>query len=424
MDENKQNPTQSEDFSIDEFLADLHKDIDRFDEAQKEEKSQFQPKLPKEYAELDASPKAQKKRGVSVGKKTFIYVTSVLLISAILAVFLWNCADDVCAFTRHDQTIAVTIQPDDTVDDVATKLQQKGLIYKKWLFKIYCKLAHADRKIQPGVYQLNAVFDYHALVSGMSSAALRTEVGVTVPEGYTMAEIFALLEDKGVATADALAEAAEQTDFDYAFLQGVPLGEANRLEGCLFPDTYFFYVNDDPVRVLDKFLVNLDGKLTQELWDALDTLNGDLATRKRAAGFTEAEIEAEKLTMYDILTVASLIEKESAGSTENALIASVIYNRLCSKAYPFLNIDATIQYALGEHKAVLYDKDKEIDSPYNTYKYMGLPKGPIACPGMIAIRGALYPQSTDYYFYALAESGMHHFSRTYEEHLAFLANNG
>lgn len=424
MDDNKKTPTSSDDFSIDEFLADLHKDIDRFDEAQKEEKSQFQPKLPKEYAELDDHPKTKKKRGISSGKKTFIYVMSVLVVSALLALFLWNCADDVCAFTRHDQTIAVTVQPDDTIDDVATKLQQKGLIYKKWLFKLYCKVAHADQKIQPGVYQLNAVFDYHALVSGMSSSALRTEVGVTIPEGYTMAEIFALLEDKGVATADSLAEAAAQTEYDYAFLAGVPLGEANRLEGCLFPDTYFFYVGDDPVRVLDKFLTNLNGKLTQELWDALDTLNDDLAARKRAAGFAETEIEAEKLTMYDVLTVASLIEKESAGSSENAMIASVIYNRLCSKAYPFLNIDATIQYALGEHKEVLYDKDKEIDSPYNTYKYPGLPKGPIACPGLIAIRGALYPQTSEYYFYALANDGLHHFSRTYEDHLAFLASNG
>lgn len=420
MDENR----HKDDISVDELIRSLHEEIDRCDEMMQTPKKKFQPTLPKEYAELDAHPKKRKKDGIGVGKKTFIYVAGVLVASVLLAVFAWDCADDVCAFTRRDSTVYVTVQPSDTVDEIADTLYEKGLIAKKWLFRLYCTVAKAEKKILPGTYELNTVFDYHALVNGMASAALRTEVSVTIPEGFTMAEIFALLEEKGVCRQEELRACAAQANFDYPFLRDVPAGDANRLEGCLFPDTYFFYAGDDATRVLDKMLANLNSKLTTELWTALDELNADLAARKRSGGFTEAEIAEGTLSMYDILTVASLIEKETSGSLENTMISSVIYNRLCGKAYPFLNIDATIQYALSERKEKLTDADKEIDSPYNTYKNMGLPKGPIACPGLLAIRGALYPQSSNYHFYALSKDGTHHFSRTYEEHLAFLASNG
>ena len=139
-----------------------------------------------------------------------------------------------------------------------------------------------------------------------------------------------------------------------------------------------------------------------------------------AGGFTESEIAAAKLDMHDVITVASLIERETAKASESPSIASVIYNRLCSKLYPCLEIDATIQYALGEHKEVLSNADKGVISPYNTYKNAGLPAGPISNPGIASIRAALYPAETDYYFYALGNDGVHHFSRTYYEHQDFL----
>ena len=236
-----------------------------------------------------------------------------------------------------------------------------------------------------------------------------------MPEGSD-----ALMEVNGVCSAEKLRDAAASTEFDFRFLEDVPMDAPNRLEGCLFPDTYEFYLNDDPVNVLRKLLQNTDRKLTDDLWEALDELNATLRRRMASAGFSQSEIANSDLRMYDVLCVASLIEKETAGASENGTIASVIYNRLCSKAYPLLNIDATIQYALQERKEVLTDADKLVDSPYNTYKYPGLPVGPIANPGLLAIRGALYPQSTDYYFYALGKDGKHVFTRTYQEHLALL----
>lgn len=427
--------TPEEEFEIDELIRSTRAEIDRIDDLmgerkssveQKKEEFAFQPKLPREYAELTVEPEKTEEptSGVSAGKKTFIYVASVLLASMLLAFFAWLCVDDVCAFTRHEKIVAVTVEEGDGVNQVADTLKEAGLIRYKWLFKLYCSAANASRKIVPGTYELNAIYDYHALVNGMAASGRRATVGVTIPEGYECKEIFELLESKGVCTAEQLWNAAANEEFEYAFLDGSVLGDRNRLEGCLFPDTYEFYVDDEPRNVLNKFLRNLDGKLTEELWDELDALNADLRARKANAGFTQEEIAEGELSMYEILNVASLIEREAAKGTEAGTIASVIYNRLCSKAYPCLNIDATIQYALPERKEVLSDADKLIDSPYNTYKYAGLPAGAIANPGMTSIRGALYPQETDYYFYALGNDGMHVFTRNYDEHLAFLEGLG
>lgn len=387
-----------------------------------EKKPAFQPKLPREYSEL--KEKKEEKESLfqrfTPGRKTFIYVAGVLLASMFLAFFAWLCVDDVCAFTRKEQVVTVTVSEGDSVSKVANTLEDAGLIRYKWLFKLYCAASNADRKIVPGTYELNAIFDYHALVNGMASSGRRATISIMIPEGYTCKEIFALLEEKGVCSADELWDAAANETFDYAFLAGAEQGNPNRLEGCLFPDTYEFYIGDEPRSVLQKFLRNLDGKLTEELWEQLDVLNANLRAKKAGAGFSQESIAKDELSMYDVLIVASLIEKEAASGAEAGTIASVIYNRLCSKAYPCLNIDATIQYALPERKEMLTENDLLIDSPYNTYKYAGLPVGAISNPGMTSIRGALFPQETGYYFYALDKDGTHTFTRSYDEHLAFL----
>ena len=348
---------------------------------------------------------------MSAGKRVFIYVCCVLLASMFLALFAWKCVDDVCAFTRRDEVVTVNVPENATNDDLGRLLQDAGLIRYKWLFKLYALAAHAEDKVIPGTYELNKIFDYHALVNGMASSGRRATITIMIPEGYECREIFALLEGKGVCSAEELWEAAANEPFDYKFLEDAPAGSRNRLEGCLFPDTYEFYIEDNAANVLDKFLRNMDGKLSSELWGALDDLNASRGL---------------DLSMYDVLNVASLIEREAANGTEAGTIASVIYNRLVSSDYPYLNIDAALQYALPERKEVLTDEDKLIESPYNTYKYPGLPEGPISNPGMTSIRGALYPQDTDYYFYALGSDGTHTFTRNYAEHQAFLEglNNG
>ena len=137
----------------------------------------------------------------------------------------------------------------------------------------------------------------------------------------------------------------------------------------------------------------------------MDTISGNLAEMRLIAG-------ESGYSLHEIVTVASLIEMEAGKDAERATIASVIYNRLNSSYYPYLQIDATIQYALEERKESLTNADLQIDSPYNTYKYTGLPPGPIANPGLASIRAALEPESTGYYFYALNKSGSHNFFAT------------
>ena len=370
-------------------------------------------------------PEHAHRASLSAPLKVLLYVCVVLFVSVGLAVGGWRCAQDVLALTKPDRKVAVTVDENMSIADPTQELHEKGLVDYPWLFKFYCWYSHAEDKIDPGTYELNNLYDYHALVNGMiASTGVRASVTLTIPEGYECEDIFALLEENGVCTAQALEEASASYEFDYDFLADLPYGEKNRLEGYLFPDTYEFYLGEEPEAALDRFLRNFDRKVTQDLRDQIDVLNEELAAQMAANDFTAEQIANSRLTLHDVITVASLVEKETARSSESANIASVIYNRLCSKLYPCLQIDATIQYALAERKEQLSNADKAIISPYNTYTNAGLPVGPIANPGLNSIRAALYPAQTDYYFYALGTDGVHKFSTTYYEHQEFLIAQG
>lgn len=373
---------------------------------------------------LPKKPKRnKKKRIVPLFVKILLYLVLVGVGAVGLGYGIWECAQDVLAFGRSDEALTVVVNEGDTVEDIGQMLKEKGIIKYPWLFKLYCDFTDSGEEMDPGTYELYYNYDYHALVGGMvKRSPNRVTVRVTIPEGYTTKQIFTLMENKGVCTVAELEECSAQFAFDYWFLEGIPYGAPNRLEGFLFPDTYDFYENDDPDRVLDKFLSNFKKKFSDKAQEQLELLNTTLAERWSAKGYDETYIQQHKFGMYELLTVASMIEKETAGVSESGQIASVIYNRLCNPGeYPYLNIDATIVYALGgvDH-ALTYD-DLEIDSPYNTYKYAGLPAGPISNPGLNSITAALNPSVTSYYYYALDEStGFHHFSKTAAEHENFL----
>ena len=335
----------------------------------------------------------------------------------------WECAQDVLALGRSDEVVQVSISRGSELDDIAQMLKEKGIIKYPWLFKLYCRITDSSEKMDVGTYELHYNYDYHALVNGMrASSPNRTTVRVMIPEGRTSAQIFALMEKNGVCSAAELGECAAKTAFDYWFLEDIPYGQANRLEGFLFPDTYDFYVGDDPERVINKLLSNFNRKFSEEAVASLDELNGILAERLSSRGYDETYINEHKFTIYELITVASMVEKETAAVKESATISSVIYNRLCNPAdYPYLNIDATVVYALGGVNGSLTYEDLEVDSPYNTYNHAGLPAGPISNPGLSSITAALKPTDSNYYYYALDNStGEHHFSKTYSEHQKFL----
>ena len=198
----------------------------------------------------------------------------MLGISALLAGVGWIWANDVLALNKPALTAVVEIDEGDTVGQVADKLEEQGLIEYKMVFKLFCSLTHTSgkageegAKITPGTYELNTDMDYRALISSMgSSSANRMTTTVTIPEGMTEAQIFSLLEEKGVSTVEQLEEAAANYDFKFSFLKGVvPLGDPKRLEGYLFPDTYEFYMGEEPVSVLNKMILRFDEIFTDEM---------------------------------------------------------------------------------------------------------------------------------------------------------------
>ena len=368
------------------------------------------------------APRRRRRRsaGSAVGFGV-LYVVAVIGASILLACVTWIAANDVLALNKPEKAVTVVLDADQfsyhqeenadgILQNVATAdmgyvadvLEENGLIEYKLLFRLFSAITGGKDKVKPGTYELDTDMDYRALISGMSSSSSnRAEVQVTIPEGYTVEQIFQLLEENGVASADDLREMAANYDYGFSFLQDIPLGEASRLEGYLFPDTYNFYVNHDPKYVLNRMLQRFDQVFTEEM---------------------RAEVEEGDYTIREILTIASLIERETDGDDQEQ-IASVIYNRLNNpngETAGYLQIDATLVYINGGN--VPTDADRSIDSPYNTYLYKGLPPGPIANPGLEAIQAAMNPENTNYFYYALGDDGQHHFFQTYNQLQNFLAS--
>lgn len=358
---------------------------------------------------------------------TAVWLAVIVMVGVTLGRMLWVCAADVLAFGREDRPVTVTIYETDTIDDITEKLHRADLIKYPGLFKLYASFAVDEGEIRPGIWDLNTRYDYHALVSMMSPSSSRSVVEIMIPEGYSCAQIFALLEENKVCTAKDLSAYASSGELNYYwFLDGIERGQDNCLEGYLFPDTYQFYTNDSPRSVLQKMLDNFDYRFTDEMLQQLPALNEHISAMMRHDGRSQEYIDAHQMTLKDVVIVASMIEKETSSAEEGYTIASVIYNRLYKwgNTPAFLNIDATMVYALGG-KADLTAEDLRIDHPYNTYLYTGLTPGPISNPGLSSLTAALSPADSPYYYYVLdPAAGAHHFSKTYEEHQAFIASLG
>ena len=370
-----------------------------------------------------AEPEVPRRAGRSGCLGGLIYFAFVVSISIILACVGWMAASDVLALNKEPVTATVTLDKAEfkdvtisytdaegnakersghqvSVGYVAKQLKDAGIIKYKGLFELYCSVSHAKTKIDPGTYELSTNYDYRALVKKMqvgSGAMVTTKV--TIPEGYTMEQIFQKLEDENVCSYDDLMDAAANYSYNYSFIDQSMQGDAKRLEGFLFPDTYEFYQGMQASSAINKFLENFHDRLTAEMLEKADERG---------------------MTMQEVVTVASMIEKEAANDDERAMIAAVIYNRI--EAGMPLQIDSTIMYVLPEHKDVLTVEDTKIDSPYNTYQNKGLPPTPIANPGLASIKATLSPASTQALYYALdAESGTHKFFTNYGEFQAFVA---
>jgi len=400
----------------------------------------FKKKLPKKEEYVPQERPAHKGRparkkgaglmGIPHLLATLVWLLVILAIGVSMGRILWVCAADVLAFGRENKEVVITITEDDSLEDIAAKLQENGLVHYPDLFLMYADLAKVEEKgkISTGTFTLNTIYDYNALVKAMSpSSSSRVVVeDVLIPEGYSCRQIFERLEEKGVCTVEALEAYAATGELDeYWFLEGVVRGDKYCLEGFLFPATYDFYENSSPRQVLEKLLNAFEANFSEELNAQITTLNDRLAEMMRSNGYGEDYIAENKMTLRDVVTVASMVEEETSSIAEGYTIASVIYNRLTNqKEYPYLNIDATIIYALNGDTELTSEK-MQTDSPYNTYTNKGLTPGPITNPGLASIKAALEPSDTPYYYYVFNESaGEHIFAKTYEEHQKNIANVG
>lgn len=355
-----------------------------------------------EEPERRPAPQRRRRNKRSPLSNSMLYIVMVCAVSIVLAAVGWSLANDMLALNKDKVTATIVVDDENDFGSVVDQLKDNDIIKYKGLFRLFSALSGGSDKIAQGSYLVDTDMDYRAILNSLGSgSSSRVEVSVTIQEGLTVRQIFELLEKEGVSTVEKLNDMAANHDYAFSFLEDIPLGDPNRLEGYLFPDTYNFYMGEDPKYVINKMLVNFDSKVDDSM---------------------RQKIADKGYTIQELLTVASMIEKETDG-TDRTTIASVIYNRLNNPGAGtagYLQVDATIQYVLPEGEIVSEEDYQTVNSPYNTYLNKGLPPGPIANPGLESIMAALNPESTNYYYYALGDDGVHHFFTSYSEHQAFL----
>ncbi len=359
------------------------------------------------------TPEELKKLRDTYSRTFYIAMVCVLIFTVVLSTVGIQCVNDALALSVSEEEIEVTIPEGITTSEAIDLFKEKGLINVGWFSKFFAAFrgydeegiyyyVNGEQKLQPyvgGTYYLSSSMGVEGMLNVIldNSAGSEQTVSVTFPEGYTIAQIINRLEDYEIITDDKKFISAANYDYNYAFLDGdddsVPLA----LEGYLFPDTYDMFIGESTSSIVKRFLDNFEEKWSDKY-----------EKRAEELGFTTNEI----------LTIASIIQKEAAGSAQMKEISSVIHNRLeKSMNYPTLQCDSTELYVtnhlsdlLGESKASPYL------SEYDTYMCMGLPKGPICNPGLEAIEAALYPADTDYLYFCHDKSGNVYYAVTDYEH--------
>ncbi|MGI6548371.1 MAG: endolytic transglycosylase MltG [Bacillota bacterium] len=290
-----------------------------------------------------------------------------------------------------ERTVVFQVTPGATAGGIAQDLAEERLIRNQALFVALARYRGVQNSLQAGEYLLGPSMSANDILTRLVRGAVMT-YPVTIPEGYTVEEIAARLAAEGICGKEEFLAAARQSDLISYLPAEADL--IDPLEGYLFPDTYHFLRDMDPNQVL------------QVMWE-----------RFEAAFKAEYVARAEEigLTIHETVTLASIVEKEVMTDSERPLVAAVYHNRL--RIGMKLDADPTLKYALEDRNRPLYHSDKEMDSPYNTYRRAGLPPGPICSPGEASLVAALYPADVPYLYFVSRNDGTHDFSETYAEHL-------
>ncbi len=286
--------------------------------------------------------------------------------------------------------VVVNIPPGASTGRVAGILLENQLIRDSRAFVLYARYTGLEKQLKAGEFALNASQGIPDIIKHLVSGQQVT-YPFTIPEGLTLVQIAELLAARDLVDRDVFLQVAAETDWNFPFLQDAPQG-LNRLEGYLFPDTYRI-----PRGYTEKQIIGMMLKRFEQVMASFGDRPSQLG-----------------MTIHQVVTLASIIEREAKLAKEKPIVSAVFHNRLQKKMR--LESCATVQYILGEPKAVLTYKDLEIQSPYNTYRNTGLPPGPIAAPGRGSLEAALYPADVDYLFFVVKPDGSHAFSRTLAEH--------
>lgn len=333
--------------------------------------------------------KSKKKKMFSALVATACVVLVVILVTFISSLF-------------PGETVSITIKEGASSTQIAEILKDKGLINSKIMFLARLQFSKYRGKLQYGTFEFNTKDSAGDIIKTLGTqGAKRTTVTLTIPEGYSVERIMARAEELGLCTKKEF-EAALSKNYDYAFLKSVPNSKDIRymLQGFLYPSTYEFYSDATAEYIINTMLAEFDKRVSP------------------------LEIPAEKI--YNVITKAAMIEREAKIDSERPIIAGVIENRLAQNMP--LQLDATVVYAISDGmydvERVFY-KDLEVNSRYNTYRYPGLPIGPICSPGLSSIEAAINPQRHNYLYYHTdteKNDGSHIFSETYETHTATMTN--
>lgn len=329
----------------------------------------------------------------------FLIIFGIVLFvgAALVGSFVW---DSFFLSPQKDaQEIVFEVPSGTSVEAIARSLEQQDIITSRFFFKTYVKLSGLESSLQAGQYLLKPNMSFRSVVGTLSNAKA-SEVQVTIPEGYTKDQIGEAIAPVLPLVDHAAWQTATSSSTPYIpttpILSGIPSGQG--LEGYLFPDTYRFRKEADAQTVAQTMVLTLIRRLAENEIVVPSHLVMD-----------------NGMTFHEVLTLASIVEREVRSPEDMAHVAGIFFTRL--KIGMALQADATVNYVTGKKDAAISLKDSQIDSPYNTYKHLGLPPGPISNPGMNAIRAVLGPIDSDDLYYLTSPEGEVIYAKTFSEHV-------
>lgn len=335
--------------------------------------------------------------------KMYIAILVIVLAGIILAGGSFYVLKDVLGLTKETEEVEVEIPRGASTIAIAEILEDEGVVENAFWFRAYVKLFEKDSVFNFGKYNIDKNSSYSNIVYNLGQTSLRTDiVNITFVEGMTQREYGELLEKNNICTKEEFDDILSNGEFDFKFMKYMSDNPLiyNKFEGYLFPDTYSFHADEEPISVANKILSNFENKITDELYK---------------------KIEEKDMTLDEVITLASIIQAEAGGSDNMYDVSSVFHNRLQNlDIFPNLQSDVTIFYLQDDVEPYLDNPDDKIHdmlyNAYNTYEKVGLPVGPIGNPGMKAIDSAINPNDTDYFFFLTDKAGKFYYSVTANQH--------